>query len=154
MKSSKKSERNKELDYITKTIQLKDFTKNFIKKVISDKLRYQQNTRKVCWDYESGIKLYSPYERGVTERMSRISKRLNIKLVNTNTTSLKPKIMINTMNQRNEIEIQAVVDKVKYSECNSIYTEEIERLDKHKQDANKVIESNISGLSRHVTQIT
>ena len=154
MKSSKKSERNKELDYITKTIQLKDFTKNFIKKAISDKLRYQQNTRKVCWDYESGIKLYSPYERGVTERMSRISKRLNIKLFNTNTTSLKPKIMINTMNQRNEIEIQAVVDKVKYSECNSIYTEEIERLDKHKQDANKVIESNISGLSRHVTQIT
>ena len=106
-------------------------------------LRYQQNTRKIYWYHESGIKLYSPYQTGVTERMSGISKRLDIKLVNTNTASLKQKAIINTMNQRNEIEIQTVVDKVVGPECNSMYTEEIERkikirLNKQKK-ANKAL---------------
>ena len=44
---SNKSERNKGLDYITKTKQLNDFSKKVIKKAKSDSLRYQQKTRKV-----------------------------------------------------------------------------------------------------------
>ena len=100
-------------------------------------LRYQQNTRKIYWYHESGIKLYSPYQTGVTERMSGISKRLDIKLANTNTASLKQKTIIITMNRSNEIEIQTVVEKVVGSQCNSIYTEEIERKIKIRLDKQK-----------------
>ena len=41
------------------------------------------------------------------------------------------------MNRSNEIEIQTVVEKVVGSECNSIYTEEIERKIKIRLDKQK-----------------
>lgn len=44
-----------------------------------------------------------------------------MKVFNTNITPLKQKMITNTMNQRNKIEIQDVVYKVKCLDSNSIY---------------------------------
>ena len=84
---------------------LKDFPKKSYKKAISDTLRYQQSAGKVKEDNESGIKLYFPCESVITGRISRLAKRFNIKVVNTNTTSLKQKMITKTMNQKSEMEI-------------------------------------------------
>lgn len=55
------------------------------------------------------------------------------------------------MNQKNKMEIQGVVYKVKFVDCNSIYIGEtgwklIARLDKHKQDGNTNDGSNVFEL--------
>ena len=76
-------------------------------------LRYQKNTGKVKEDNKAGIKLYLLNKRGITERISPLAKRFNIKVVNTNATSLKQRMITDIMNERNKMEIQGVVYKVK-----------------------------------------
>ena len=61
-------------------------------------LRHQQNAQKVNRNNESSIKFYLPYERRIIERISSLSKIFNLKVVNTNTTPLKQRMIINTMN--------------------------------------------------------
>lgn len=61
-------------------------------------LRHQQNAQKVNGNNESSIKFYLPYERRIIERISSLSKIFNLKVVNTNRTPLKQRMIINTMN--------------------------------------------------------
>lgn len=67
---SNKSEGNKELDYIPKTVHLNYFPKR-------ETVRYQESTGKVKKSNERGIKLHLLYERGITESISCLTKRFN-----------------------------------------------------------------------------
>ena len=76
-------------------------------------LRYQKNTGTVKEDNKVGTKPYLLNKRGIKARISSLAKRFNIKVVNTNTTSLKQRMITDIMNERNKMEIQGVVYKVK-----------------------------------------
>ena len=76
-------------------------------------LRYQKNTGTVKEDNKVGTKPYLLNKRGIIARISSLAKRFNIKVVNTNTTSLKQRMITDIMNERNKMEIQGVVYKVK-----------------------------------------
>ena len=47
---------------MTKTIQFKDFPKSVIQKAMSERLKYQRNTRKVKENDKSGLKLNFSYK--------------------------------------------------------------------------------------------
>ena len=52
-------------------MQLRDFLKK-VKITTLETLRYQESTGKAKEDSESDRKLYLPYQRGITERISRL----------------------------------------------------------------------------------
>ena len=78
-----------ELEYIEKTMQLNEFPKVIVKKVIHETLSKSKASKKKNKDDEYAIKMYMPYEKGISENIARIGKKFNVKLVHTKGKSLK-----------------------------------------------------------------
>ena len=150
-----KSDLDNELKYIEKTMQLNEYPRSIVKKAITETLNPKPKEKKDKED-ENMIKMYLPYEKGISENIARISRKFNVKLVNTKGKSLqklvKPK---STTNLNNEKE-SGVVYKVSCENCDKKYIGETgrrleTRIKEHKKGAEGEKE-NVSGLSQHIKQ--
>ena len=142
-----------ELEYIQRTMELNDFPKKLIQKTIKNTLnRETENKNK---EDDNSIKLFLPYERGISEQITKMSKNYNVKVVHTKGKSLQSLVKENKSNQC-EKEIQGAVYKVSCKDCDKFYIGETGRklhvrINEHKRDArNKT--GNMSGLSQHIVQ--
>ena len=70
-----------ELEYIEKTMQLNEFPKVIVKKAIHETLRKSKPSKKKNEDDEYAIRMYMPYEKGISENIARIGKKFNVKLL-------------------------------------------------------------------------
>ena len=73
---------NEELTYIRKTMELNDFPENIVKKTIKNHLKKRDKPRKENDEVQQQIPLYLPYEKGISEKISRLAKKYNVKVVN------------------------------------------------------------------------
>ena len=80
---------NEELTYIKKTMELNDFPENIVKKTIKNHLKKRDKPRKENDDVQQQIPLYLPYEKGISEKISRLAKKYNVKVVNKKGKSLE-----------------------------------------------------------------
>ena len=149
---TEKTDLKEELEYIEKTMQLNEFPKVIVKKVIHETLSKSKASKKKNEDDEYAIKMYMPYEKGISENIVTIGKKFNVKLVRTKGKSLKNMFMRN---------ITISLEKHKKSgvtcgDCGSQYVGETgrsleTRMVEHRQDAEGEVEK-ISGLSEHLRQ--
>ena len=144
---------HKELKYIEKTMQLNDFPSNVVKRTIKESLKPNEKKKVRDDDEENMIKMYLPYEKGVSEKIAAKCKRYNVKLVNT-----KGKTLGNALKVKTNVDgdMSGVVYKVNCKDCEKYYIGEtgrtIEtRMKEHKQGANGEQEK-VSGLSQHLKQ--
>ena len=142
-----------ELEYIQRTMELNDFPKKLIQKTIKNTLnRETENKNK---EGDNSIKLFLPYERGISEQISKMSKNCNVKVVHTKGKSLQNLVKEKKSNQC-EKEILGAVYMVSCKDCDKFFIGETGRklhvhINEHKRDArNKT--GNMSGLSQHIVQ--
>ena len=145
-----------ELEYIEKTMQLNEFPKVIAKKVIHETLSKSKASKKENEDDEYAIKMYMPYEKGISENIARIGKKFNVKLVHTKGKSLKNMFMRNITISLEKHKQSGVVYRVMCGDCGSQYVGETgrsleTRMVEHRQDAEGEVEK-ISGLSEHLRQ--
>ena len=145
-----------ELEYIEKTMQLNEFPKVIVKKAIHETLSKSKPSKKKNEDDEYAIRMYMPYEEGISENIARISKKLNVKLVHTKGKSLKNMFVRNITTSLEKQKQSGVVYRVTCGDCGSQYVGETGRsletsMDEHRQDAEGEIEK-ISRLSEHLRQ--
>ena len=102
---SEKEDLEKELQYINRTMQLNDYPKQLVKKTIKNSMRHRAGNKadKVNSEIENNIKLYLPYEKGITEKISRIAAKYNVSVIHINNTSLKNKVNYKRTFQQNKI---------------------------------------------------
>ena len=153
---SKESDKEKELQYINRTMQLNDYPKQLVKKTIKNSMRHRAGNKadKVNSEIENNIKLYLPYEKGITEKISRIAAKYNVSVIHINNTSLKNKVNYKR-GQANKTEEQGVVCEVYCKDCEKVYIGETGRqldirLNEHKKGARNIDDNKISGLSYHI----
>ena len=92
---SKHSDKEKEIQYINRTMQLNDFPKRLVEKTIESSIKYDGKKRKDNDKIiENTIKLFLPYEKGITEKIARIGVKYNVSVVHANNPSLKNKVNI------------------------------------------------------------
>ena len=152
---TKETELAEELQYIAKTMELNDFPLRIINRTIKITLNSMSNTNsKKDKEDENNIQMFIQYEEGESEEINRISKKFNVKVINT-----KNKSLINAVNTRTEsnekFQEQGVVYEVKCNECNKKYIGETGRelrirINEHKKGGMKTLDSNTSGLSQHI----
>ena len=145
-----------ELEYIEKMMQLNQFPKVIVKKPIHETLSKSKPSKKKNEDYEYAIRMYMSYEIGISENITRIGKKFNVKLVHTKGKSLKNMFVRNITNSLEKQKQSGVVYRVTCEDCGSQYVGETgrsleTRMDEHRQDAEGEIEK-ISGLSEHLRQ--
>ena len=145
-----------ELEYVEKTMQLNEFPKVIVKKVIHETLSKSKASKKKNEDDEYAIKMYMPYEKGISENIARIGKKFNVKLVHTKGKSLKNMFMRNITISLEKHKQSGVVYRVTRGDCGSQYVGETgrsleTRMVEHRQDAEGEVEK-ISELSEHLRQ--
>ena len=145
-----------ELEYIEKTMQLNEFPKVIVKKAIHETLSKSKVSKKKNEDDEYAIKMYMPYEKGISENIARIGKKFNVKLVHTKGKSLKNMFMRNITTSLEKHKQSGVVYRVTCGDCGSQYVGETgrsleTRMVEHRKDAEGEVEK-ISGLSEHLRQ--
>ena len=145
-----------ELEYIEKTMQLNEFPKVIVKKAIHETLSKSKPSKKKNEDDEYAIRMYMPYEKGISENIARIGKKFNVKLVHTKGKSLKNMFVRNITTSLEKQKQSGVVYRVTCGDCGSQYVGETgrsleTRMDEHRQDAEGEVEK-ISGLSEHLRQ--
>ena len=152
---SSKTDLKKEVNSIKKTMALNDFPQDVISKTITETLKYQYGKRKNerVNESENDLKIYLPYEKGISERLSRLAKKFHVKIVHKSTISLKQRMSFGTKIEK--MEMEGVVYKVKCWECILSYIGETgrklkTRLEEHEGDARTKEENKLSGLSLHV----
>ena len=84
------------------------------------KQRAGNKADKVNSQIENNIKLYLPYEIGITEKNSRIAPRYSVSVIRINNTSLKNKVNYKR-GHSNEIDEQGLVYEVHFIDCNKVY---------------------------------
>ena len=153
---TKESDKEKELQYINRTMQLNDYPKPLVKKTIINLMRHHVGNKadKVNSEIENNIKLYLPYEKGITEKISRIAAKYSVSVIHINNTSLKNKVNYKR-GQANKTEEQGVVYEVHCKDCEKVYIGETGRqlnirLNEHKKGARNIDDNKISGLSYHI----
>ena len=144
-----------ELNYIAKTMELNDFPVPLINRTIKQTLNNISKTSngKIKED-DNRISLFLPYEKNISEEINRISRKFNVKVINT-----KNKSLANAVNARaiidKKLQEQGVVYEIKCNDCNMKYIGETGRelsvrINEHKKGGTKTIDSNVSGLSQHI----
>ena len=153
---SKESDKEKELQYINRKMQLNDYTKPLVKKTKINSMRHDvgNKTDKVNSEIENNKKLYLPYEKGIAEKISRIAARYSVAVIHINNTSLKNRVNYKRR-QANKTEEQGVVYEVYCKDCEKVYIGETgrqlnTRLIGHKKGAHNIDDNKISGLSYHI----
>ncbi|XP_066925562.1 uncharacterized protein [Clytia hemisphaerica] len=132
---------HKELKYIEKTMQLNDFPNNVVKRTIKESLKPNEKKKVRDENEENMTKMYLPYEKGISEKISAKSKHYNVKLVNTKGKTLGNALKVKTNNNVETQDMSGVVYKVNCKDCEKYYIGEtgrtIEtRMKEHKQGAN------------------
>ena len=147
-----------ELKYIEKTMQLNEFPKNIIKRTMRETLQPKRQKKNNDNDNEKMIKMYLPYEKGISEKIASISRKFNIRLINTKGKTLKNLVNVNRNSTKsNEIKTQSgVVYKVDCKDCNKYYIGETgrtiqTRMNEHEKGITSEKEK-MSGLSQHIKQ--
>ena len=100
--------------------------------------------------------MYMPHEKGISENITRIGEKFNVKLVHTKGKSLKNMFMRNITTSLEKHKQSGVVYGVTCGDCGSQYVGETgrsleTRMVEHIQDAEGEVEK-ISGLSEHLRQ--
>ena len=135
-------------------MELNDFPKTLVQKTIKNTLHKDIENKIQEDDYS--LKLFLPYEKGISEQISRICRKFNVRVVHTKGRSLKNIVKEKHINQNDMNNPQGVVYKVLCKDCDMYYIGETGRhlsvrLNEHKANArNKTI--NMSGLSQHIVQ--
>ena len=137
-------------------MELNGFPKKLTERTIKNSLKEKVN-KEASNDDENWINLYLPYEKGISEKIAKFSKKYNVKVVHTKSKSLKNVLKQKQIENKNEHNItQGTVYKVSCNDCDKFYIGETGRklnirLNEHKRDAkNKT--GNMSGLSQHITK--
>ena len=102
------------------------------------------------------IKMYLPYQKGVSEKIANKSKQFNIKLVNTKGKTLGKLLNVQKKEEGETSNQAGVVYRVNCKNCDKFYIGETrrtieKRMKEHKNGANGVQEK-VSGLSQHLRQ--
>ena len=136
---------------------MNEFPKNIVERVIKETLHETENTKKND-DENEMIRMFLPYEKGLSENISRISKKYNVKLIHTQSKALKNIVKTAKM-ESDEIEKESgVVYKVSCGDCDKCYIGETGRqlkirLKEHERGSQSVELNRMSGLSQHVYQM-
>ena len=135
-------------------MELNDFPENIVKKTIKNHLKKQDKLRKENDDVQQQIPLYLLYEKGISEKISRLAKKYNVKVVNQKGKSLENILKTKDNKQDANKDTQGAAYKVNCLDCEQCYIGETGRtikirLKEHKQDVVRGKE-NISGLSKHI----
>ena len=152
---SKHSDKEKEIQYINRTMQLNDFPKRLVEKSIENSIKNDGKKRKDNGKIiENTIKLFLPYEKGITEKIARIGAKYNVSIIHINNTSLKNKVNYKRA-YLNKTEQQGVVYQVQCLDCDMMYIGETGRkldirLKEHKNGGKNIDDTKISGLSSHI----
>ena len=139
-------------------MQLNEFPKNIIKRTMRETLQPKRQKKNNDNDNEKMIKMYLPYEKGISEKIASISRKFNIRLINTKGKTLKNLVNVNRNSTKsNEIKTQSgVVYKVDCKDCNKYYIGETgrtiqTRMNEHEKGITSEKEK-MSGLSQHIKQ--
>ena len=100
--------------------------------------------------------MYLPYEKGLSEQISKMSKIYNVKVIHTKNKSLKDIMKEKDNSNISKMETQGVVYKIKCTTCEKSYIGETGRklkirVNEHKNDVRNN-NNNISGLSQHAKE--
>ena len=146
-----------ELKYIKNIIKLNDFPSNVIDKVIHETLNNtHHNNDNKRENNENEIIMHIPYERGISEKISRKAKRFGITTRFTKTKSLKSILNIEEYDKWSST---GVIYKVNcQDDCDKIYIGETgrtleKRIKEHQADSKKLPSENMSGLSKHAIEV-
>ena len=134
---------------------LNEFPKSLIERTITKTLHNHNNKKKEN-ENENMIRMYIPYEKGISENISRVCRKFNVQLVHTRNKSLNNMVKVKTSQNEDTENVSGVVYKVHCNDCEKCYIGETGRMVKtrmkeHKQDAENKKE-NVSGLSQHIRQ--
>ena len=151
---SEKDDLEKELQYITTTMELNDFPRNLVKKTIGNTLNAMEKRTKENTIENEPIPLFLPYEKGISEEIAKMSKKYNVRIVHTKNLSLVNKIR-KKQQEPNILDTDGVIYRVPCSECDKVYIGETGRqlkirLKEHKANAKSNNIKNMSGLSQHI----
>ena len=146
---------NNELKYIQRTMELNDFPTKLVTKTIKKTLSSHNKNKKVR-EEDHSINLYLPYEKGLSEQISKMSKIYNVKVIHTKNKSLKDIMKEKDNSNISKMETQGVVYKIKCTTCEKSYIGETGRklkirVNEHKNDVRNN-NNNISGLSQHAKE--
>ena len=143
-------------------MELNDFPKTLVQKTIRKTLNPALKQNKIDDNNSNRIPLFIPYEKGLSEGISRVAKKFNVRLVNTKGTSLKQVVQTKQIQKLESMKTSGVVYKVRCKNCTQIYIGETGRelkirLNEHKRAAEKTEDNdkeetneNLSGLSQHL----
>ena len=134
-----KEDLKEELNYIRKTMLLNEFPKSLIERTITKTLHNHNNKKKEN-ENENMIRMYIPYEKGISENISRVCRKFNVQLVHTRNKSLNNMVKVKTSQNEDTENVSGVVYKVHCNDCEKCYIGETGRMVKtrmkeHKQDA-------------------
>ena len=136
-------------------MELNEFPKQIVKNAIKQTLNEKEQNN-VKEENENMIKMFLPFEKGISEAISRMSKRFNVKVIHTKSRSLNSLVKPARKNEKEKETEQGVVYKVKCKDCGKLYIGETGRmlklrLKEHKYGAKKKEDQeNVSGLSQHM----
>ena len=100
-------------------MQLNEFPKVIVKKAIHETLSKNKPSKKKNEDDEYAIRMYMPYEKGISENIARIGKKFNVKLVHTKGKSLKNMFVRNITTSLEKQKQSGVVYRVTCGDCGS-----------------------------------
>ena len=107
-------------------MEMNEFPKNIVERVIKETLHETENTKKND-DENEMIRMFLPYQKGLSENISRISKKYNVKLIHTQSKALKNIVKTAKM-ESDEIEKESgVVYKVSCGDFDKCYIGETGR---------------------------
>ena len=127
-----------------------------IERAIKETLQERKSIQKNDDEVEM-IRMFLPYEKGLSEKISRTCKKYNVKLIHTQSKALKNVLKTSKM-ESEEIEKESgVVYKVNCGDCQKCYIGETGRqlkirLKEHERGSQSEDLSKMSGLSQHVIQ--
>ena len=108
-------------------MQLNELPKAIVKKAIHETLSKSKPSKKKNEDDEYTIRMYVPYEKGISENIARIGKKFNVKLVHTKGKSLKNLLVRNITTSLEKHKQSGVVYRVTCGDCGSQYVGETGR---------------------------
>ena len=106
-------------------MELNDFPSTLVQKTIKNTLHKDSEYKIQEDDYL--LKLFLPYEKGISEQISRICKKYNIKVVHTKSKSLKNIVKEKRINRNGINNPQRVVYKVSCKDSDKYYIGETGR---------------------------
>ena len=135
-------------------MDLNDFPKHIVRKTIN-KLLEPKNGENVTDEHENMVKLFIPFEKGISQKLAKVCRKYNMKLIHTKAKQLKSMFKPNYGQQSNSVE-ERVVYEVKCKDCDRIYIGETGRklnirLEEHKKGG-EGDQRKVSGLSQHMQQ--